>query len=426
MKKKISFVGLGKLGLPLATNFAKNGHKVLAIDKNSRLIEILTAGKEPWLEVGLLNNIKEARKNISYTTGYVGVADTDITVILVNTPSIKKDGSFSNLFVEQSIQSICRELEVEKKKNHHIILSSTVMPGSINNDFIPLIKSLTNCKVSFSYVPDFVAIGQVISDFENPDFLLIGSDSEKSSDVTKKLYKSILKSKPPIKQLTLAEAELCKVSLNAYVTTKISFANYLGLLANKIDPNINVDNITDTIGLDARIGTKYFKSGGPYGGTCFPRDTWAFAKVSEKVGLESFQMFANEKINDQTDKDIYQQVMNNNPTSIGLVGLGFKPGTSVITEGVAIKLIEKIKNYQCKIYLYDRYSDTIDNIIAEYPDLDFVDCRISNYTLKDVVSACDSILFCNGDRVYLEDNHFGEVDMFEINTKNVIDPWRML
>ena len=139
MKKKISFVGLGKLGLPLATNFAKNGHKVLAIDKNSRLIEILTAGKEPWLEVGLLNNIKKARKNISYTTGYVGVADTDITIILVNTPSIKKDGSFSNLFVEQSIQSICRELEVEKKKNHHIILSSTVMPGSINNDFIPLL-----------------------------------------------------------------------------------------------------------------------------------------------------------------------------------------------------------------------------------------------------------------------------------------------
>ena len=166
MYKKISFVGLGKLGLPLATNFAKNGHEVLAIDKNTRLIEILNAGKEPWLEVGLLDNIKQAKKNITYTTGYDGVGKSDVSIILVNTPSIKKDGSFSNLYVEQSIQSICEQLELEGKKEHHIILSSTVMPGSINNDFIPLIKSLTKCKVSFSYVPDFVAIGQVIKDFK--------------------------------------------------------------------------------------------------------------------------------------------------------------------------------------------------------------------------------------------------------------------
>ena len=200
MKKKISFVGLGKLGLPLATNFAKNGHEVLAIDKNTRLIEILNAGKEPWLEVGLLENIKQAKKNIIYTTGYDGVGKSDLSIILVNTPSIKKDGSFSNLYVEQSIQSICEQLELEGKKEHHIILSSTVMPGSINNDFIPLIKSLTKCKVSFSYVPDFVAIGQVIKDFENPDFLLIGSDSKKSSNFTKKLYKSILNNKPPVKE----------------------------------------------------------------------------------------------------------------------------------------------------------------------------------------------------------------------------------
>lgn len=426
MKKNISFVGLGKLGLPLATNFAKNGHEVLAIDKNIKLIELLNAGKEPWLEVGLLDNIEKAKKNIRYTTGYEGVGSTDVSIILVNTPSVKKDGSFSNLYVEQSIQSICEQLELEKKKEHHIILSSTVMPGSINNDFIPLIKSLTNCKVSFSYVPDFVAIGQVIKDFENPDFLLIGSDSKRSSNFTKKLYKTILNNKPPVKELSLAEAELCKVSLNAYITTKISFANYLGLLANKLDPNINVDNITDTIGLDARIGTKYFKSGGPYGGTCFPRDTWAFAKVSDKVGLESFHMFANEKINDQTDKDIFTQVMDKNPSTIGLVGLGFKPGTSVITEGVATKFLEKIKNYKCQVYLYDRYSDSIDNVINEHPEIDFVDCRVNNYTLRDVISACDSILFCNGDREYLEEKHFNEVDMFEINTKNVIDPWRML
>ena len=90
MYKKISFVGLGKLGLPLATNFAKNGHEVLAVDKNTRLIEILNAGKEPWVEVGLLDNIKQAKNNITYTTGYDGVGKSDVSIILVNTPSIKK------------------------------------------------------------------------------------------------------------------------------------------------------------------------------------------------------------------------------------------------------------------------------------------------------------------------------------------------
>ena len=426
MKKNISFIGLGKLGLPLATNFAKNGHKVLAIDKNQRLIEFVNGREAPWYEIGLEANLYAAETYIKYSTGYKGLGNTDITIILVNTPSVKKDGSFSNLYIEQSIHSICEELNNVGKKEHHIILSSTVMPGSINNDFIPLIKSLTNCKVSFSYVPDFVAIGQVIKDFENPDFLLIGSDTKKSSTLTKNLYKTIIKSEPPIKELTLAEAELCKVSLNAYITTKISFANYLGTLANKLDPNINVDNITDTIGLDARIGTKYFRSGGPYGGTCFPRDTWAFAKISEKVGLKSHQMFANEEINNQTDREIYDKIMVRNAPTIGLIGLGFKPGTPVTTEGIATKFLNRIKNFKCQVYLYDRYSDAIDDIIKEHPDIDFVDCRVNNYKIVDVVSACDSIAFCNGDKAYLGKEHFEGVDMFDINAKNIVDPWRIL
>ena len=98
-----------------------------------------------------------------------------------------------------------------------------------------------------------------------------------------------IKNNPQICKLNLA-AELSKVAYNAYITTKISFANYLGILAEKVDSTINVDNVTNTIGLDARIGTKYFKAGGPYGGTCFPRDTWAFEKISEKVGLSSAHM----------------------------------------------------------------------------------------------------------------------------------------
>ena len=108
------------------------------------------------------------------------------------------------------------------------------------------------------------------------------------------------------------------------------------MLAEKVDSTINVDNVTNTIGLDARIGTKYFKAGGPYGGTCFPRDTWAFEKISEKVGLSSAHMLANEKINDDVVTEIYKSIIESSPTSIGFSGLGFRPGSSVVTESMVI------------------------------------------------------------------------------------------
>ena len=205
---------------------------------------------------------------------------------------------FSNIYVEQSLISLCKNFVENGKKSHHFILSSTVMPRSIKDTFIPLIESITgwtlNKEFGFSYVPDFVAIGKIIKDFENPDFLLIGSSDSYYADEAEKIYLRTIKNNPKVCKLNL-EAELSKVALNAYITTKISFANYLGILAEKVDSTINVDNVTNTIGLDARIGTKYFKAGGPYGGTCFPRDTWAFEKISEKVGLSSAHMLANEK-----------------------------------------------------------------------------------------------------------------------------------
>lgn len=412
---RISFVGLGKLGLPLATNFAKNGHNVVAIDKNKSLINTLKKTKSPWEEFGLQENLNLAKTNISYTTEYNSVADTDVSIILVNTPSVKNDGSFSNVYVEQSIISICEEINKSKKKSHQFILSSTVMPRSIKDTFIPLIESITgwslNKEFGFSYVPDFVAIGQIIRDFENPDFLLIGSSNDGCADITEGLYKSIIKNDAQICKLNLAEAEMAKVSLNAYITTKISFANYLGLLCKKVDSTINVDNITNTIGLDKRIGKRYFKSGGPYGGTCFPRDTWAFEKISEKVGISSSQMLANEKINTDVVSDIYTQLMVDSPDNIGFIGLGFKPGTSVITEGLSVKLMDRLKNYSGNIHIYDHLDESVGN----FKDMFKSDNVIVHSNIENLIVESDVVVYCN------DDNY----DVFKSDVK-VIDPWRTI
>ena len=413
--KKISFIGLGKLGLPLATNFAKNNNTVIAIDKNESLLKSLKAGKAPWVEEGLQDNINKASDNIKYTSNYSKARSTDVSIILVNTPSNKKDGSFSNLYVEQTLKSLCDEFVKSGKKSHHFILSSTVMPRSIKDTFIPLIESITgwtlNKQFGFSYVPDFVAIGQIIKDFENPDFLLIGSSSEKYSSESELLYKTILSNDPDICKLNLAEAELCKVSLNAYITTKISFANYLGMLSKKIDKDINVDNVTNTIGLDSRIGKKYFKAGSPYGGTCFPRDTWAFAKISEKVGMKSEQMLANEKINESLVKDIFKEIVSDSPDSIGFIGLGFKPGTSVITEGLTHKLMKKLKRYDCDIHLYDNLQESYTNFSKEFKLSHDV---YYHKNVNDLVDKVDVMIYCNNDKYKVK-----------ANKVKSIDPWRV-
>ena len=166
MKNKISFVGLGKLGLPLATCMAKNGIEILGIDLNKSSISKLREGISPFYEPNLQKNVEYASRNITYDCGYQHVIGTDTTVILVNTPSNKKDGSFSNLYIEQSLSSACTELKNKKQDYHLFIISSTVMPGSVNDSFIPLIESITNWKLNkefgVCYIPDFVALGTTL------------------------------------------------------------------------------------------------------------------------------------------------------------------------------------------------------------------------------------------------------------------------
>jgi UDPglucose 6-dehydrogenase len=413
---KISFIGLGKLGLPLSTNFAKNGNKVIAIDKNKSLINKLQNNVCPWYEEGLENNILKSSSNIEYTTNYDKVHETDVTIILVNTPSNKKDGSFSNLYVEQSIEEVSNQLKKHNKKNHLFILSSTVMPTSIKNSFIPLIENITNWKLNddfgFCYVPDFVAIGKVINDFENPDFLLVGQSNEHYGKMTEELYKTIILNDCETSKLTLPEAEMCKVSLNAYITTKISFANYLGLLCEKIDPTINVDNVTNTIGKDKRIGNKYFKSGTSYGGTCFPRDTWAFMKLSNNVGMFAHQMNANEMINDLMDESIFLKIVKQKSKKIGLVGLGFKKGTAVVTEGLAYKLINKMKDSNYQIHVFDFISESFTNLQRE-TNTSLINCS----SMEELVNNVDIIVICNEDENY-------SIPNISIG-KKIINPWRI-
>ena len=201
MSEIVSFIGLGKLGLPLATNFAKNNIQIQAIDINPYVVDCLNNGKAPFYEPGLQENVDLAKDNISYTLSYDNIEKTNTTVVLVNTPSNKKDGSFSNLYVEKTLETTCNKIK-NKKDYHLFIISSTVMPRSIDDSFIPLIDSITgwtlNVDYGICYVPDFVALGTVIKDFENPEMLIMGESSKKAGDLALGYYSKIHKNNPPV------------------------------------------------------------------------------------------------------------------------------------------------------------------------------------------------------------------------------------
>jgi UDPglucose 6-dehydrogenase len=228
------------------------------------------------------------------------------------------------------------------------------MPGS-SEDIIKRIESISKRKLNegfgFVYVPDLVALGSVIHDFENPDLLMVGESDPRYGEIAESLYRKIIKNNAPSVRMSLAECEVAKISLNAYVTMKISFANFIGNVAQKL--NCNPSNITRAIGLDRRISPHYIKSGLPFGGTCFPRDTWAFMKMSEDLGLNASHIKASQEINERQHEILYDQVSAYRDKKIGIMGLSFKPGTEVTSESSGYILYNKLKKLKYKVRAFD-------------------------------------------------------------------------
>ena len=134
------------------------------------------------------------------------------------------------------------------------------------------------------YSPEFIALGSVIRDFLNPDMLLIGESDKRAGDFLQSLYAEVCENKPALARMSFVNAEITKLAVNTYVTTKISYANMLARICEKLS-GANVDVITSALGLDTRIGSKYLKGAVSYGGPCFPRDNLALAQLAQQLGV---------------------------------------------------------------------------------------------------------------------------------------------
>ena len=400
----VSFIGLGKLGLPLAGLLAQNNN-VLCIDKNEYVLNQLNEGQLPFYESGLKELLSDVSGNIiGYTDSYrKAVEQTDAAVILVNTQL--GDNGYSAEFVKSAVTDLAVNLKKSDKEYFTIILSSTVLPGTIVQELIPLIEKISNRKYGsgfgLSYVPDFVKLGSVIHDFKNPEFFVIGANSDRDYSETYDIFKGVHENDCKTFQLTLEETEVAKVSLNAFIVNKITFANFLGMMCDGMD-NVDVHNVTSVIGLDRRISPYFFKSGTPYGGTCFPRDALAFIKFAKDRDLKANNLIFAQQVNEQLQEFIYQKCESHK--SVGILGVSFKP-TSPVTIGSPSKiLIESLIKNNKNVNVFDKLPESYSNlgldtnkcltaqecvdksdiVIIMHPDKDFSNLNYDSVSLVDL------------------------------------------
>ena len=396
---KITLIGLGKLGLPLLTTFASSGQKILGVDIDKEKINNLKDKKLPFYEPNLEEYLEKSFSNIEVSNDFSKVVnETDVAIVLVNTPS-NKNGEFSNDYIFTAVEEISKQLNGSKKEDFLFIISSTVMPET-HKEIINKIEGSSgrtlNNGFGLVYVPDLVALGSVIKDFENPDLVIVGESDSKYGDIVETVYKKIVKNNAPFVRMSLLEGEITKVSLNAYITMKISFANFIGNIADTY--NCNPHNITKALGYDKRISPYYIKSGLSFGGTCFPRDTWAFMKMSENIGLDAVHIKATQTINELQNEILFQKVCIHNNKKIGIIGLSFKPDTSVTTESAGYFLYNKLKKENYNVIGFDRLVET-----------DYMD------NLNKFVETCDVLVIIHNDKSLYKNIIF--------ENKTVINPW---
>jgi len=354
---RVSVIGLGKLGAPLAAVLAYKGHMVIGMDLDPRAVRLINQGQAPVFEPGLDALIEASRERLSATDDYdVAIANTDVTFMIVPTPS-DESGAFSLRYVLAAAESIGKRLR-HKDGFHLVVLTSTVMPGATGGEVMPALEAHSGkrCGQDFGlcYNPEFIALGSVIRDMLNPDFILIGESDPRSGDMLAGIYRGLCDNDPSIARMNFVNAELTKLAVNTFVTTKISYANMLAQVCERL-PGADVDVVTSALGLDSRIGRKYLKGAIGYGGPCFPRDNLAFAHLARRLGTRAVLAEATDRLNRAQVLRLAEVVVSRLPDGgrAGILGLSYKPNTDVVDESQGVELARHLLARGIPVILYD-------------------------------------------------------------------------
>ncbi|MEP6847686.1 MAG: nucleotide sugar dehydrogenase [Acidobacteriota bacterium] len=421
MPISVSVIGLGKLGASMAAAFASRGNDVIGVDINQKSVDLVNQGKAPVHETDLDATIFANRARVRATLSHEeAVLHSDISFVIVPTPSDDR-GAFSLQYAVWAFKEIGRALG-KKSGYHNVVLTSTVLPGSTRQVLLPVLEKESGKKAGrdfgFCYSPEFIALGSILHNFLNPDFTLIGEFDDRSGSMLEEVYAGVVENNAPAVRMSLENAELTKISVNSYVTTKITFANMLAEICENL-PGGDVDVVTKALGMDSRIGRKYLTGSIGYGGPCFPRDNVALSFIARELGVPARLAETTDLMNREIAEKISKRVRKvvREGATIAILGLSYKPHSHITEESQGVFIAQQLSKSGFRVVAFDPMADKMElgNLLSQIIVFD---------SLKECLKQAEAVLITTPDPAFCSLK--AEDFINEWQKVLVVDFWRIL
>ncbi|ANB34405.1 UDPglucose 6-dehydrogenase [Rhodovulum sulfidophilum] len=352
---KIAMIGTGYVGLVSGVCFSDFGHEVVCVDKDPSKVEMLKAGNVPIYEPGLdelmAKNVEAGR--LSFTGDLrEAVAGADAVFIAVGTPTRRGDGHADLTYVFAAAAEIANAIG-----DYTVVVTKSTVPVGANQKVQHVIRE-ANPKAEFDVAsnPEFLREGAAIDDFMRPDRVVVGVQNERAAEVMAEIYRPLFLRDFPIVTTDLESAEMIKYAANAFLATKITFINEIAALCERV--GADVKQVSKGMGLDNRIGNKFLHAGPGFGGSCFPKDTKALARIGQEHGLPMQITEAVIKLNDDIKRRMIDKVMDLcdgsvNGKTIAVLGVTFKPNTDDMRDSPSLTIVPALVGGGAKVRVVD-------------------------------------------------------------------------
>ncbi|OYR44213.1 UDP-glucose 6-dehydrogenase AglM [Halorubrum sp. Hd13] len=383
---RVTVVGSGYVGTTLAACLADAGHDVTAIDIDPDVVDALNDGRAAIHEPGLDDLLAEhAGDRLRATTEYDGVPDADVTFLAIGTPS-REDGSIdlgpltaAAGMTGEALADVGGDSAAadDPEDRHLVVVKSTITPPGVREVREALVAGAGDAadRVELATNPEFLREGSAVDDFQHPDKLVFGADSDWATDRLEALYEPLLDAidgDVPVIRTDPETAVMIKYANNAFLASKISLANDLGNVCKRF--GIDAYEVMDAVGLDDRIGARFLRSGVGWGGSCFPKDVDAIRAAAREAGYEPPMLDAAVAVNDGQPERMLELLDSHVDVAgerVAVLGLAFKPGTDDTRNSRAIPIVEGLRARGADVVGYDPVAT--DAMRERFPDLAYAD-----------------------------------------------------
>ncbi|KIC40624.1 UDP-glucose 6-dehydrogenase [Ruegeria sp. ANG-R] len=352
---RIAMIGTGYVGLVSGVCFSDFGHDVICVDKSERKIEMLQAGEvpiyEPGLDVLMAKNVAAGR--LTFTTDLSTAVDgADAVFIAVGTPTRRGDGHADLTYVMAAAEEIARAIT-----DYTVVVTKSTVPVGTNRK-VHAVVSNANPKAEFDVAsnPEFLREGAAIDDFMRPDRVVVGVESERAAEVMGEIYRPLYLRDFPILTTDLESAEMIKYAANAFLATKITFINEIAGLCERVGGDVK--EVARGIGLDGRIGNKFLHAGPGYGGSCFPKDTAALARIGQEHAHPMQITETVIRVNDGIKKRMIEKIRDVcddtfNGKTVAVLGVTFKPNTDDMRDAPSLTIVPALIGGGARVRVVD-------------------------------------------------------------------------